>query len=77
MSATLEAGVVVAECSCGWSLERSVDQSGLSPEDNQEIVERCARSHAYKCGSEGHERQWGDQPAEYDVRMDLTGGDDQ
>lgn len=71
----LETGVVRAACECGKSFERSLDESGLSAADNQEILERAVRSHAYKCGSEGHDRQWG-EPAEYDVRLDATGGDE-
>ncbi|AEH39493.1 hypothetical protein [Halopiger xanaduensis] len=67
-------GVYRATCeACAWTLERALDAGSetVTPEDNQDIVERVAANHAHRCPASGEE--WTDTVA-VDVTMDLRGG---
>lgn len=50
-------------------LERALNESDLSPEDNQEIAERVAANHEHRCPESGEE--WTET---VDVAIDPSGG---
>ena len=68
-------GVCRAECTaCGEIFERSLEAGGetVSPEDNQDILERVARNHEHRCPESGE--GWS-ETVDVDVELDMTGGE--